>query len=113
VRREQHGGHGCCMNMHLDMVVSCRCMKIRNAKILSGGTPLEVGWSLRARCKVWLTNVAKESRRRGTHIRSLRKGWRGLGCPVAMHKRSAGDRLEKPPRRSAKLDPRIVSGAPA
>jgi hypothetical protein len=80
---------------------------------VSGATLLEVDWSLRARWKVSLKNVAKESRRRGTHIRSLRKAWHSRGRPAAMRVRSAGDRLEKTPRRGAKLDPRIVSGAPA
>jgi hypothetical protein len=110
--REQYGGHGCFMKMCVDTVVSCGCIRMRKA-IASDATLLEMGWGLRALWKVSLKNVAKESRRRGTHIRSLRKEWYGLGCPVAMHRRSAGGRLGKPPRRSAELDPRIVSGAPA
>lgn len=110
-RREQHVGHGC--TMRVDMVVSCRFMKICNAKNLSGGAPLEMGWSLCAMGKVSQENVAKESRRRGMQIRGFCKRCHSLDRPMAVRKRAAGGRLAKTPRRSAELDSRIVSGAPA
>jgi hypothetical protein len=91
----------------------CVTNGVRNSKIVSGATPLEVGWSLRARWKVSRKNVAKESRRCGSHIRSYARGGRIRGRRLAMRGRSAGDRLEKTLRCGAKLDPRIVSGAPA
>jgi hypothetical protein len=112
-RLEQYGGHGYFMKLCVDTVVSCGYMKIRKAKIVSDATLLEISWSLRALWKVSLKNVAKESRRRAAHIRSLPKRWHSRGRPVAMRVRSAGDRSEKNPRCGAKLDPLTGRGAPA